>query len=152
MQTRQSDFIPNWDQDRYWAGYYTTDPELKIVCKRFSRLVNLVRKIMVKSLNVDRNIYTNFSLIVQKAEELLSIMQHHDGITATSKAHIEKLFKDRMINSSRDLIEIIKRVDSVQAIEECRLFENHNTCNITKKEAKITLSIFHEGVSKKERI
>lgn len=48
LQTRQSDFIPNWDQDRYWSGYYTTDPELKIICKQFSRLVNLVRKTMVK--------------------------------------------------------------------------------------------------------
>lgn len=68
---------------------------------------------MVKSLAVDKNIYTNFSLIIQKSEELLAIMQHHDGITATSKAHIEKLFKDRMNNSSKELIEIIKRIDSV---------------------------------------
>lgn len=68
---------------------------------------------MVKSLAVDKNIYTNFSLIVQKSEELLAIMQHHDGITATSKSYIEKLFKDRMNNSSKELIEIIKRIDSV---------------------------------------
>lgn len=40
-------------------------------------------------------------------------MQHHDGITATSKSYIEKLFKDRMVNSSKELIEIIKRIDSV---------------------------------------
>lgn len=26
LPTRKYDFIPNWDQDRYWAGYYTTDP------------------------------------------------------------------------------------------------------------------------------
>jgi replicative superfamily II helicase len=56
---------------------------------------------MVKSLGNDKNIFTNFSSIVQRAEELLAIMQHHDGITATSKSYIEKLFKDRMINSSK---------------------------------------------------
>jgi hypothetical protein len=31
-------------------------------------------------------------------------MQHHDGITATSKMHIEDLFKERMKNSSRSMI------------------------------------------------
>jgi hypothetical protein len=36
--------MPNWDQDRYWTGYYTTDPHLKKVCKDFSRLVNFYRK------------------------------------------------------------------------------------------------------------
>lgn len=36
--------MPNWDQDRYWTGYYTTDPLLKKTCKDFSRLVNFYRK------------------------------------------------------------------------------------------------------------
>lgn len=26
IPTRKYDFIPNWDQDHYWVGYYTTDP------------------------------------------------------------------------------------------------------------------------------
>ena len=40
--------MPNYDQDHYWSGYYTTDPELKKICKDFSRLVNLYRKILLK--------------------------------------------------------------------------------------------------------
>ncbi len=48
MPVRQEDFMPNWDQDHYWTGYYTTDPDLKKVCKDFSRLVNLFRKIYIK--------------------------------------------------------------------------------------------------------
>lgn len=80
-------------------------------------------------------------------------MQHHDGITATSKSYIEKMFKDRMRNSSKELIEIIKRVgDAGVNVEECRLFENHNTCNITRKEEKVTLTIYHEGVAKVEKV
>ena len=39
--------MPNWDQDRYWTGYYTTDPNLKKYCKDLSRLVNLYRKILM---------------------------------------------------------------------------------------------------------
>jgi hypothetical protein len=47
---REHDFMPNFDQDHYWSGYYTTNPELKKVCKDFSRLVNLFRKIYAKHL------------------------------------------------------------------------------------------------------
>ena len=41
--------MPNWDQDRYWSGYYTSDPQLKIKCKHFSRLINLFRKLILKN-------------------------------------------------------------------------------------------------------
>jgi hypothetical protein len=51
MPIRKEDFMPNWDQDHYWTGYYTTDPDLKKVCKDFSRLVNLFRKICIKNNN-----------------------------------------------------------------------------------------------------
>lgn len=45
---RKFDFMPNYDQDHYWSGYYTTDPDLKKICKDFSRLVNIYRKLFVK--------------------------------------------------------------------------------------------------------
>lgn len=32
------------------------------------------------------------------------------------------------------------------------MFENHNTCNVTRKEEKLTLSIFHHGVAKVEKV
>jgi hypothetical protein len=48
MPVRANDFMPNWDQDHYWNGYYTTDPDLKKVCKDFSRLLNLFRKIAIR--------------------------------------------------------------------------------------------------------
>jgi len=43
--------MPNYDQDHYWTGYYTTNPELKIICKDFSRLTNLYRKIYIQNIN-----------------------------------------------------------------------------------------------------
>ena len=49
LPVRKYDFMPNWDQDRYWSGYYTSDPQLKKYCKDFSRLVNLFRKVLLKS-------------------------------------------------------------------------------------------------------
>ena len=48
VPVRKYDFMPNWDQDRYWSGYYTSDPQLKKICKDFSRLVNLFRKMLLK--------------------------------------------------------------------------------------------------------
>lgn len=62
IPVRESDFLPNFDQDHYWAGYYTTNPELKIICKDFSRLVNLYRKIYIKYLakgGADDQTYVN---------------------------------------------------------------------------------------------
>lgn len=79
--------MPNYDQDHYWSGYYTTDPDLKKICKDFSRLVNLYRKILLKYAQSSSSLDTYRKTLVT-ADELLSIMQHHDGITATSKFHI----------------------------------------------------------------
>lgn len=90
-----------------------------------------MRKVLVRSALSDTTVYENYHMTVLKAEELLAIMQHHDGITATSKSYIEKLFKDRMINSSRELIDAVQKVHKLQAPKECRLYENHNTCNVT---------------------
>lgn len=84
LKVRKWDFIPNWDQDRYWTGYYTTDPQLKKACKDYSRLINFYRKSLLQMDRVSDNIGTLIG-----AEELLAVMQHHDGITATSKTYIE---------------------------------------------------------------
>ncbi len=49
LPVRKYDLMPNWDQDRYWTGYYTTDPLLKKACKDFSRLVNFYRKSLLST-------------------------------------------------------------------------------------------------------
>ena len=116
LETRQFDLMSNWDQDRYWAGYFTTDPELKIVCKRFSRLINFVRKVLVKASLSNPSVYDDHHLTLLRAEELLAIMQHHDGITATSKSYIERGFKERMANSSIELLEAVRKVLKPQVI------------------------------------
>lgn len=37
-------------------------------------------------------------------------------------------------------------------VEECRLFENGNVCNLTRREGRVTMTIYHEGVAKVERV
>ena len=51
VPVREFDFMPNFDQDHYWSGYYTTNPDLKKICKDYSRLLNLFRKVIAKNSN-----------------------------------------------------------------------------------------------------
>lgn len=107
--------MPNWDQDRYWTGYYTTDPALKLICKDFSRIVNFYRKTLLIS-----NKYKENAKNLQDADELLAIMQHHDGITATSKTYIEDEFKNRMIRQTTDIVKKIKQLHGAANTITCK--------------------------------
>lgn len=62
---REFDFMPNYDQDHYWAGYYTTDPALKKICKDYSRLVNLYKKIITKTILLDNSSYKTYQSELQ---------------------------------------------------------------------------------------
>lgn len=47
VKTREFDFIPDWDQDRYWTGYYTTDPLSKKACRDSSRILHFYKKALL---------------------------------------------------------------------------------------------------------
>lgn len=47
VKSREHDFMPDWDQDRYWVGYYTTDPLTKKVCRDSSRTLHFYKKALV---------------------------------------------------------------------------------------------------------
>jgi hypothetical protein len=83
LDIRKYDFIPNWDQERYWSGYYTSNPLIKKICKDLSRLINFYKKSLFST-----NTYANYTKTINAAEEMLALMQHHDGITATSKNYV----------------------------------------------------------------
>ena len=57
-------------------------------------------------------------------------MQHHDGITATSKSYIEDSFKTKM---GRVETEILNEIDKIYNISErgevvCRMYSTNNVC------------------------
>lgn len=143
--------MPNYDQDHYWSGYYTTNPELKKVCKDFSRLVNLFRKIYAKHITAGGAENGNIKKLLNDADELLAVMQHHDGITATSKYHIENMFKDRMNAKTTAIIDAISDIKQVPK-QNCKFYQGGNTCAIQTEEDTVYLSILHEGAPKKERV
>lgn len=139
---REFDFMPNFDQDHYWSGYYTTNPELKKVCKDFSRLVNLFRKVYTKYLNAGGAEKSNIRSLLVASDQLLSVMQHHDGITATSKLHIENLFKDRMGAKTIEIINAISELKEVPR-QNCNLYQNGNACAINSQDDIIYFSVIH---------
>lgn len=59
--------MPNYDYGNYWTGYYTTDPALKKICKDYSRLVNVYKKIIVKKLKDDKSLLSSRLSSVTKA-------------------------------------------------------------------------------------
>lgn len=90
VPTREYDLMPNYDEGSYWAGYYTTYPELKKLCKDSSRLLNFYKKALLHEISTSNKDVEIKDLkgLAEPAERLVALMQHHDGITATSKHHV----------------------------------------------------------------
>jgi hypothetical protein len=93
VATREEDIMPIWDYDSglYWTGYYTTDPYHKKNYRDVGRFLYAVRKFMVPYFFLMQNdtqeskvIKEQYETLEQLAEQV-SYLQHHDGISGTSK-------------------------------------------------------------------
>lgn len=73
-------------------------------------------------------------------------MQHHDGITATAKRHIEKEMKTRMKANSDEIHSKLAEMTGQKIL--CPLYQNRNKCTFTSIEPIVYLSILHEGTAK----
>jgi hypothetical protein len=78
-------------------------------------------------------------------------MQHHDGITATSKYHIETAFQDKMKSKSAEIVRLISEMKGASS-QTCNLYQSGNKCTLSTQEDIIYLSVMHEGAIKKERV
>lgn len=56
-------------------------------------------------------------------------MQHHDGITATSKYHIENMFKDRMNAKTTAIINAIAQLKQLPKTI-CNFHQGSNSCTL----------------------
>lgn len=54
--------MPDWDQDRYWAGYFTTDPVIKKKCRDTSRIMHFYKRAIVHSYS--NKLITGFSKLI----------------------------------------------------------------------------------------
>lgn len=104
MPTRYYDLMPNYDMGSYWAGYYTTYPELKKLCKDSSRLLNFYKKALLSALSKDKVVLSELHKQLEPMENLVALMQHHDGITATSKHHVMLDMINKLKKSNDNLL------------------------------------------------
>ena len=89
VATREEDIMPIWDYDSglYWSGYFTTDAYHKKDYRDMGRFLYGTRKMFLNtwanSPTSDRN--KECYKLLQAFAEQVTYLQHHDGISGTSK-------------------------------------------------------------------
>jgi hypothetical protein len=99
IANRTEDIFPIWDYDSglYWTGYLTTDAYHKKDYRSMGRLLRGVRKFFLPLYLAQPDTLRN-KQYYQKLEELaeqVSYLQHHDGISGTSKYMVMDTLEER---------------------------------------------------------
>jgi hypothetical protein len=85
-------------------------------------------------------------------EELIAMQQHHDGITGTSKHHIEADMINRMKNADKQIISKVRDMFKISNVVECDLVANNNVCVMPNNWEEFTLELYNFGAERKETI
>ena len=84
------------------------------------------------------------------------MLQHHDGITATSKTYIEDEFRKRIRDRSNEIMASIQKIHSATQEVVCNFYDSLNECEIKDVVASgapiKALYIMMHGGSKSEKI
>ena len=94
-----NDFFPYADcKHCYWTGYYSSRPSLKILERRASSFLQVLRHLQLVDVlshprGVDRGIGHS---VVALLEEAVGVANHHDAVTGTSKQHVAEDYKLRL--------------------------------------------------------
>ena len=155
VAVRTEDIFPIWDFDSglYWTGYFTTDPYHKKIYRDSGRFLQLVRKMFLPQYLKNpksAEIIKQYELI-QRFEEQVSYLQHHDGITCTSKYVILDEYEDNVKRMQKELTESVVQ-DALreqfpdqnnQTLFECTLDQD---CVLpTPAPESFVLNIFNSG-------
>lgn len=92
-KVKYGDFFPYQEDGLYWTAFYTTYPEFKLIVRQASLYLQSIHFYFSQFLisTIDRNdLYANSFMVemlkdIQLLREEVSLAQHHDGITGTSK-------------------------------------------------------------------
>ncbi|CAB3396957.1 unnamed protein product [Caenorhabditis bovis] len=141
--TLSGDFFPYMCALRdYWTGYYTTRPFYK---RQGRELHHLIRT--ADLLSALHGGYS--SEVLQFARRNLSLFQHHDAITGTSKVSVMKDYSHLLHSSIIAVKEEIEKIEEIQIVGEKyprKQFETE-TQRLLKIESEMTLSIFNSLMS-----
>ncbi|KAF2071779.1 hypothetical protein CYY_006907 [Polysphondylium violaceum] len=97
------DFFPLADDERtYWTGYYTSRPLLK---GRERAASSRLRGTEILA-SCQNHLFTD---LLDSASKNISILQHHDAITGTSRQHVVDDYLDRMENTYHIMDEVTEK-------------------------------------------
>ena len=88
VQTRSEDIFPIWDYDSglYWTGDFASDPYHKKHYRDAGRYLQAFRKAFLPVyVNLHNNGRNKQYQQLEEFAEMVSFLQHHDGISGTSK-------------------------------------------------------------------
>ncbi|GMT04358.1 hypothetical protein PENTCL1PPCAC_26532, partial [Pristionchus entomophagus] len=94
----------------YWTGYYTTRPFYK---KQSRQTHHLIRT--ADLLSAEASLTDTYERLT-KARRILSLFQHHDAITGTSKIHVMKDYSQQLFNAGNIAKSVIE--ESIRKMEK----------------------------------
>ncbi|XP_075234989.1 alpha-mannosidase 2-like, partial [Lycorma delicatula] len=106
----EGDFFPYSDMGpsgyEYWTGYYTTRPYWKSICRkveanlRSAEILYAVALIYERQSNFQHKQLLNLYSKLIMSRQFLSIFQHHDGVTGTSKHRVMNDYLSMLLHSN----------------------------------------------------
>ena len=113
----------------YWSGYYTTRPYFKILCRQLEASLHAAEMFYTWAWNYP--LTKRFNKILQllekdferlvKSRRHLSLVQHHDAITGTSKSYVMHDYALKLHEALRDTHTIISHASLVLLSTEATL-------------------------------
>ncbi|PAV69612.1 hypothetical protein WR25_02103 isoform F [Diploscapter pachys] len=107
-----------------WTGYFTTRPFYK---RQGRYLHSLIRAADLLSYaaraKVDKDTIKSWNLVLQNARRTLSLFQHHDAITGTSKRHVMDDYSHLLYSASNETKELIEKAQSALSAHGFQMIE-----------------------------
>jgi len=138
---KTDDFFPYADQAHgYWTGYFTSRVALKLYERVCSSFLQTARQIeSLKVLRFSKNSTSKHTPSLRELEEAVAVVQHHDGVSGTSKQHVaydyayklSKGFHGALESTLNHLGSLLGINDSNSQLQFCLLL-NETTCKASE--------------------
>lgn len=147
FETKTDDFFPYSDcENCFWTGYFTSRPALKKLERVGSAFLQVARQ--VQSLFITHNdgtttnTGTETSTTIMGSEEIfelekaIGVVQHHDGVSGTSKQHVAYDYAKKVqsgINEAASFITNVMKMKytGLSDIDFCQL-RNESICEMSQ--------------------